>query len=213
MSARGGTGGIALLVAVLVLAAGAQAQSRQVTLDVRPTRLAPTQNALLSGRVSSGRTGETVTIQLRYCAQSTFRNLVAVRTAPGGVFQLQHSPGMNGTLRARWKGAVSPAVAVRKAPFLQLDETGPGAFEVGVGSLGLMWRKRVEIQRRSAGGWSTVRSVTLTDTEAGPGSGGVWTSAHFRLAAPPGTLLRAVLTAREARPCYMGTTSAPLRTT
>lgn len=204
--------GFLIALLALLVAAAAGAQSRQVTLDVRPTRLGPTQNPLLLGRVSSGRADETVTIQVRYCVESTFRNLVAIGTTSGGVFQIEHYVGMNGIVRASWEGAVSRPVVVQKAPFLQLDQTAARVFEVGVGSLGLMWRKRVQIQRRAEGRWLPVRTVTLTDTHAAPGSNGVWTDAHFRLTVPPGTVLRAVLTAKQARPCYLGTTSAPIRT-
>ncbi len=119
---------------------------------------------------------------------------------------------MNATLRARWRGAVSRAVLVRQAPLVQLDQTSAREFEVGVGSLGLMWRKRVEIQRRAGGRWQLVRRVVLTDTHAGPGSSGVWTDADFMLSVPVGTALRAVLTSAQARPCYLGSASNVIRT-
>jgi hypothetical protein len=40
-------------------------------------------------------------------------------------------------------------------------------FEVGVGSFGRMWRKRVDIERRTDGRWSRLRSVLLTETLRG----------------------------------------------
>jgi hypothetical protein len=70
----------------------------------------------------------------------------------------------------------------------------------------------VEIQRRVGGRWTRVRTVTLTETYASPGNSGVWTDADFRLAVPAGTVLRAVLPAAQARPCYLGTASNPVRT-
>ena len=209
MKARLVLGVAAVAVAV---AATADAQSTQIAMEARPTKLQPTQNVLLIGRISSPTSGETVTLQGKLCGQSSYRNLTAFNTAPGGVFRVEWSVGMNATLRARWRGATSRPVLVRQAPLIQLDQTSAREFEVGVGSLGLMWRKRVEIQRRVSGRWQLVRRVTLTDTAAGPGSSGVWTDASFRLAVRPGTQLRAVLTAAEARPCYLGVTSPVLRT-
>jgi hypothetical protein len=72
----------------LVLAAGvaasAVAQSRVATLQARPTNLAPTQNAFLTGGVSSGRNGEQLVLQAKPCGTTSFRNLFAFRTGPGG---------------------------------------------------------------------------------------------------------------------------------
>jgi len=198
------------LGAVSVTVAGAQ--SRAVTLQARPTSLGPVQNVLLSGGVSSGRTGETLLLQAKPCASTSFRNVNELRTGPGGRWRSEYGPGINTVLRVRWKNALSQPVMVRQAPLLQLDQTSPGEFEVGAGSLGMMWRKRVEIQQRQAGRWVRVRSVVLTETYAGVGSSGVWTDADFKLSVPSGTVLRAVLTAAQARPCYLGSVSNPLRT-
>jgi hypothetical protein len=203
----------ALGIAVAAAAtASALAQSRAATLAARPTNLGPTQNAFLSGAVSSGRNGETVTLQAKPCGTSSFRNLFVFRTGPGGRWLREYSPGVNTVLRVRWKGVFSPTVVVRQAPIVQLDQTSAGEFEVGVGSLGMMWRKRVDIQQRTGGRWVRVRSVVLTKTYASPGSSGVWTDADFTLSVPVGTQLRAVLTAAQARPCYLGSASNAIRT-
>jgi hypothetical protein len=198
--------------AALALAAVASAQSGRVALEARPTKLGPVQNVLLTGGVSSGRTGETVTVQAKLCGTSSFRNLFVVKTSPGGRFTREWGPGINMELRAVWKGARSRTILVRQAPVVQLDQTSPGEWEVGVGSLGMMWRKRVEVQRRVGGRWTRVRTVVLTDTYTSPGQSGVWTETEFRMGFPRGTVLRAVLTAAEARPCYLGSVSNTVRT-
>lgn len=198
--------------AVAAVAASAAAQSRALTLEARPTNLGPTQNVLLSGGVSSGRNGESLTLQAKPCGSTTFRNLFVFRTGPGGRWLREYSPGVNTVLRVRWKGAFSRLVTVRQAPLVQLDQTSAREFEVGVGSLGMMWRKRVEIQQRTGGRWVRLRSVVLTETYASPGSSGVWTDADFTLAVPPGTQLRAALTNAQARPCYLGSVSNAIRT-
>jgi hypothetical protein len=202
-------GAAALAIALVGVAS---AQSGAVALQVRPTELRPTQSATLLGRISSRRSGEVVRIEARHCGQTSYRTVTQVRTPPGGTFRLEWAVGINATFRARWRGAVSRPVLVRQQPFVQIDQTGASEFEVGVGSLGLMWRKRVEIQRRTGGRWQLVRRVTLTDTHAGAGSSGVWTDADVRLSVPVGTQLRAVLTAAQARPCYLGSTSNVIRT-
>ena len=199
-------------VAVVAVAASATAQSRVATLEARPTSLGPTQNAFLTGAVSSRRNGESLTLQAKPCGSSSFRNLFVFRTGPGGRWSREYSPGVNSVLRVRWGNAFSRPITLRQAPLLQLDETTPGEFEVGAGSLGMMWRKRVEIQRRIGGRWVRVRSVVLTETYASPGHSGVWTDAKFRLSVPRETALRAVLTAAQAKPCYVGSVSNPIRT-
>ena len=203
---------LAALVLAAATAASALAQSRAATLQARPTNLGPVQNVLLSGGVSSGRNGETLTLQAKPCGTSSFRNLFVFRTGPGGRWLREYSPGVNTVLRVRWKGVFSPPVTVRQAPIVQLDQTSASEFEVGVGSLGMMWRKRVEIQQRTGGRWVRLRTVVLTETYASPGQSGVWTDADFRLSVPPGTQLRAVLTAAQAKPCYLGSASNAIRT-
>jgi hypothetical protein len=196
--------------AMAVAVAGAQ--SRVATLEARPTNLGPIQNAFLRGAVSSGRDGEQLILQAKPCLTSSFRNLFAFRTGPGGRWTREYGPGVNTILRVRWGKTFSNQVMVRQAPNLQLDETSPGQFEVGAGSAGTMWRKRVEIQKREAGRWVRVRSVILTETYTSPGQSGVWTDADFKLSVPRGTVLRAVLTTPQARPCYLGTASNSVRT-
>lgn len=202
---------VAALPALAVVAI-ASAQSRVATLEARPTKLGATQNALLTGGVSSGRNGESLTLQAKPCGTSSFRNLFAFRTGPGGRWQREYGPGVNTVLRVRWGKTFSREVTVRQAPLVQLDQTSAGEFEVGVGSAGMMWRKRVEIQQRTGGRWVRLRSVVLTETYSTPGYSGVWTDADFRLSVPPGTQLRAVLTAAQAKPCYLGSVSNPVRT-
>ena len=203
--------GVAGLVA-LAFGAVALAQSRAATLEARPTSLGPVQNAFLTGGVSSRRNGESLTLQAKPCGTSSFRNLFVFRTGPGGRWQREYGPGVNTVLRVRWGKVLSRPVTIRQAPLVQLDETSAGEFEVGVGSLGMMWRKRVEIQRRTGGRWVRVRSVVLTETYASPGQSGVWTDAKFRLSVPRGTALRAVLTGGQAKPCYLGSASNSIRT-
>jgi hypothetical protein len=195
-----------------VAVVGAHAQSDRVALQVRPTKLGPVQNALLLGGVSSGGTGETVVVQAKDCGLSSFRNVLVVTTGPGGRWQREYGPGVNTVLRARWRGVVSAPVAVSQAPLLQLDQLSSREYEVGVGSVGHMWRKRVKIQRRTGSSWETLRSVVLTETYSSPGQSGVWTDADFTLSVPVGSVLRAVLPADQARPCYLPTASSPVRT-
>lgn len=121
--------------------------------------------------------------------------------------------GVNTSIRAAWKGATSVPVQLRQAPRIQLDVREQGVFEVGVGSQGHMWRKKVVLQRRQGSSWVAVKQVVLTETQSTPGLGsGTWTEAEFRASVPAGSVVRAVLPIAEARPCYLAGVSNTLRT-
>ncbi|MGH3132331.1 MAG: hypothetical protein ACRDNY_01060, partial [Gaiellaceae bacterium] len=112
-----------------------------------------------------------------------------------------------------WKGARSSPIALQQAPLLRLVRKSAREFEIGVGSQGHMWRKRVTIQRRAGGAWTAVKGVLLTDTAYAPGLGsGTWTEAEFRAQVPRGSVLRAVLPLSQARPCYLAGVSNTVRT-
>jgi hypothetical protein len=212
---RRATAGIALLVALgaagAALAGGTQ--RAQVELSLRPTSLGALQNALLVGRIASGREGEQVKLQAKPCGMPAYQTFSQIRTTGGGTFRREYGPGINASVRAVWKGSASAPVAVRQAPRLQLDQRGPTRFEIGVGSLGWMWRKKVSIQRRQGSSWATIKRVAVTDTYHSPGSGsGTWTEAEFSVTVPAGSTLRAVLPASEAKPCYLRGVSNTLRT-
>jgi hypothetical protein len=74
------------------------------------------------------------------------------------------------------------------------------------------WRKKVQIQRfdRRLGRWRAYKSVALTEQNAAGVF--IWTSGEFTARLPKGTMLRAVLPAAQARPCYLSGTSLVVRT-
>lgn len=200
----------ATVAAIAVAAPSAQPQA--VQLQVIPTRLGPAQQALLVVAIPRDRAGEVVTIQSKECRMSTFRNVAAAETDASGRWQLEYSAFVNTVLRAKWRDAFSAPVEVRQAPAVHFDEVSRGRFEVGVGSRGDLWRKRVDVQRRVGSRWVALKSVVVTKTYSSPGRAGTYVQAHFRAKLPPGTALRALLTAKQARPCYLGGTSSVIRT-
>lgn len=187
--------------------------SEQVTIAARPTTAAPLETITLFGSVESGRANEKVEIQAKDCGQPFFRLVAATTTTEGGGWSIPFGPGINTAVRAVWKEHASSQVALRQRARLEFrskpfDRT---RFVVSVVAQAQFWRKRVLIQRfdRLLGKWQAYRSVVLTDQD-GPGL--IWTSGEFTARVPKGSLLRAVLPASQAGPCYLSGTSRPLRT-
>jgi hypothetical protein len=201
---------VATLAAVASVAAAEAVPSQRVTLAARPLVLASNGVLTVFGAIDSNREGEIVTIQTKDCGMSTYTGVASATTAAGGSYRTELRPNIGTQVRAFWKGATSAPVAVRQQPLVQLFKRPGRSFEVGVSSKGQFWRKRVLFQIRR-GGWRTMKSVLLTETASSPGAPFVFTSAKFKASVPRGTQIRAVLTAAQARPCYLAATSAVIR--
>lgn len=187
--------------------------SERVTLLARPTTADFRTRVLLYGSVDNQREGETITIQARPCGQRFFTGVLSATTASGGSWNGEFSSGITTQLRAVWKGSASSPVTIRYIPELFFEQESGRRFEVGVGSGGQFWRKTVTIERRVGRKWVSVRRVVLTETASAPGQPYVFTYEKFRMTIPKGSLLRAVLPPAQAKPCYLGTISDPVRTT
>jgi hypothetical protein len=183
----------------------------RVTLSARPTTLRAGQTSVMFGAVSSGRGDEEVTIQAKDCGQKTFTGVVALRTDEGGSFHTQFGRFINSTVRAVWNGEASPTIQLRQQPRVVIARRSAGRFAVAVVSSWTFWRKKIQVQRRIGSRWTTVRTVTLTDQSAPGGSSTTWSEEEFRMRVPRGTMLRAMLTADQAKPCYIAAASDTVR--
>lgn len=204
----------AAAVAVAAIAAGPAGggQSDGVTMASRQSAVSGTQPATLIGTVESGKADEIVTIEAKDCRQGSFTEVESARSDDGGRWSAEYWPGVNTTLRAKWKGAVSESIALGQRAWVTLAKLASrGKFTVRVTGKAPAWRKRVLIQRRRSGAWKTLRSIVLAEQFAAGLTGAVHTSAGFRMSLPRGTLLRAVLPLSQARPCYLAGVSATVR--
>ena len=115
------------------------------------------------------------------------------------------------TFRAVWRRNQSPPVTIRQGASISLARSRSGGpFVVSAIAKRSLWRRQVEIQRRSGSTWRTVRKVRLTDSVKSTGLVSA-SEARFRLAVPRGTVLRAVLPLAEASPCYVRSVSKVVR--
>jgi hypothetical protein len=102
-------------------------------------------------------------------------------------------------------------VTIRQRASVTLARSRAGSgFVVSVISKRSLWRKKVEVQRRSGGAWRPVRTVRLTDSVRSTGQVSA-SEARFRLSVPKGALLRARLSLAEATPCYLESVSRVVR--
>lgn len=199
-------------VAVVVAAAARATPAESVTMASRQSAVVENQRATLFGTVDSGKAEEIVTIEAKNCGLRSFTEVASARTEAGGSWSLEHWPGVNTTLRAKWKGAVSAPISLGQRAWVNLIRRPTrGRFFVAVGGKAPVWRKRVLIQGRRSGAWKTLRSVVLTEQNSTPGFSSVSTSATFKMSLPRGTLVRAVLPISQARPCYLAGVSDPVR--
>jgi hypothetical protein len=184
----------------------------RVTLNARPTKLRWAQGSTLFGGVSSGKADEEVTLQAKDCGQRTFTGVAAILTHEGGTWTTQFARGINSTIRAVWKGEASATIALRQQPRVELQRRPGGRWAIGIGSRWQFWHKKALLQRRVGSKWTTVKTVLLTKVSAPPGTGSTWTEGEFKFRAPRGSVLRAMLPAGQAKPCYLAASSDTVRT-
>ena len=183
----------------------------RVTLSARPTSLRWSQPSTLFGAVSSSKPDEEVTLQAKDCGQSSFTGVAAILTHEGGSYSTNFGRGINSTIRAVWNGEASQTIQLRQQPSLFVQNHTRGRVEIGLGSRWTFWRKSVLLQRRVGSRWVTVKRVRFTETFAHPGTGSTIATAEVKPGVPRGTLIRVMLPADQAKPCYLPTASDPLR--
>lgn len=199
-----------LLVQASTGADGAATQAR-VTIFARPTVVGWAQPATLYGSAAGASHDDVVVVESKDCGSSFFRTFVELHPNPGGGWTTPAGTGITSTFRAAWRGARSAEVTIRQRANVSLERRRSGSgYLVAVSARRSFWRKRVEIQRREAGGWRTVRTVVLADSVRSTGRVSS-SQATFRLPVPKGTQLRARVPLAQARPCYAESFSRPVR--
>jgi len=200
------------LTASAGLAAASDAQDGRLTIFARPNAVAWAQPATVFGTASRAAPQDVVRVEVRECGSSAFRAYAEAHVNAGGGWSMPVGTAVTSTFRARWRSATSAPVTIRQAASVQLARERAGrGFLVTAVSKRSLWRRTVEIPRRSGGDWRTVRKVRLTDSVKSTGLVSA-SEARFRLSVPRGTQLRAVLAAAQAAPCYVRSVSRVIRT-
>jgi|RhiMetdeSRZDD1v2_1073273.scaffolds.fasta_scaffold243860_4 hypothetical protein len=184
----------------------------QLTIFARPAVVGWAQPAIVFGAARGAGPQDVVTVQVRECGSSAFSTYAEAHVNAGGGWELPVGTAVTSTFRARWRSSTSAPVTIRQAASVLLarERAGRGLVVTAISKRSL-WRRTVEIQRRQAGSWRTVREVRLTDSVKSTGLVSA-SEARFALAVPRGTPLRAVLAAAQAAPCYVRSVSRVVRT-
>ena len=206
---------LAALVALSAFLATTEARPSDVqarlTIFARPAVVAWAQSATVFGAARGAGSQDVVTVQVRECGSSAFSTYAEAHLNAGGGWELPVGTAVTSTFRARWRSSTSAPVTIRQAASVLLARERAGrGFVVTAISKRSLWRKTVEIQRRTGGAWRTVRKMRLTDSVKSTGLVSA-SEARFRLAVPKGAVLRAVLPFAEARPCYVRSFSKVVR--
>jgi hypothetical protein len=183
-----------------------------VSIKSAPPQVTYGKATTLSGSVSSGATGEAVTLEAKQCGQTTFTKVASATSTAGGAWSAAATPRMNTVYRAAWKNAHSAELNEAVAPALRLRRVRRGRFTASLTAAQAFTGKFVAVQRyvRTKKAWKAVKRVTLKTAKPGTAPT-VVTSAGFRLRVPRGTRLRLVLAQGQAGTCYAAARSGAIR--
>jgi plastocyanin len=194
--------------------------NRRGTVVVRPglsmtasaSQVAYGGSVTLSGTVSSGAAGDTVTIDAMDCGKTAFSQVASVRTAANGAWSYAGKPTLNTVYRSKWKTATSAQLAQKVAPLVSLARIRAGRFSASVTAAQSFAGKYVVLQRyvRTRRAWKTVKRVMLRTAKAGTAPTMI-TSAGFRARGTRGARLRLLLTQPQAGACYAPARSSAVR--
>jgi plastocyanin len=164
--------------------------------------------ATLSGRVSSGRAGQVVTVYARPCGQLSLVKLAAVKTKAGGAYRLVVKPRRTTAYGVRWRKVSSAGVVLPVRPLLRL-RAASGAFALRVYAASSFAGKVAQLQRfdEAEGDWKLAGQMKLA--AGGTPSTGTFLSVGTGKAAGTGRV-RALLPVAAAAPCYTTATSNEL---
>jgi plastocyanin len=183
-----------------------------VTLTAAPAVVSYGKTATLSGSVSSGAAGESVTLDAMECGKTTFMRVGTATSTANGAWTGSVKPSLNTTYQATWKGAKSPQFAAKVAPALSLRRVRAGRFTASVTAAQPFTGKYVVLQRyvKTRRAWKTVKRVTLKTAKPGAAPTQI-TSASFRARVARGTKLRLLLPQAQAGACYAAARSGTIR--
>jgi plastocyanin len=165
----------------------------------------------LAGSVSSGASGEKVTVLAQECGKATSTQLATATTTANGAWSVVVKPTMKTVYTARWKTHTSAAVEVSVAPGIVLARLRAGRFSVRLSAAQAFVGKYVVLQRYSAARrrWLTVKTVVLRSQLAAPPA--AVTGATFSSRLRRGTRLRVIVPAAQVAPCYAASASNLVR--
>jgi plastocyanin len=166
----------------------------------------------LSGFVSSGAGGETVTIDGMQCGSTAFARVASVTSAANGAWSSPVRAAVNTVYQATWRNAKSVQLTAKVAPRLSLRRTRAHRFAATVTAAQGFVGKFVLLQRYYPGKrmWKNVKRVRLSKARPGVAPTLV-SSASFGASVPRRTRLRLLFMQDQVGTCYAATRSGVVR--
>lgn len=182
---------------------------RSLTLAASPRTVKYGGSTLLSGTISSGKSGQKVRILSEECGQSGFTHTATATTVTAGKYSITQKPSMNTAYQAKWSTA-SKTVSVHVRPSIDLRTVGKHRFRVRVKAAKAFIGKQVLFQKRTAAGrWVKVKRVKLK-TAATVGAT-TTTKATFKSRIRQRKKVRILMKSGQVAPCYVGGHSNVIR--
>jgi plastocyanin len=189
-----------------------------VSASPSPRVLSYGATTTVTGTLSSGLAQQKVDILAQRCGENAPKAIATVTTATGGAFTYQTPPTINTSYQARFgtgaSAVTSPLAAVSSRPLVSLKRNA-AHFTVQVTAGASLVGKSISFQRwiQKKHRWLRVKTVVLAGKHATstPLAGTTVSSVTFGARVTSRLRVRAVLTARQAGPCYIAANSAPIR--
>jgi hypothetical protein len=116
----------------------------------------------LSGTISSGQAGVTVTVLAQRFGDSAFSAAATVLTGSGGSWSYLAKPLIQTTYEATWSGSTSSPVTIGVRPSVSLRVITGARLSTHVGAGTSFAGRFVQLQRLSGDRWTTVKRARLT---------------------------------------------------
>ena len=183
----------------LLASVGTAAPPQTVTISASRPSVVFGKSVTLSGKVSTGKAGENVSVLAEPSGTTAFAALATVQTVSGGHWSELVKPTIETSYQAKWKSATSSTVSVKVRPQITLTfSQATGRFSTEVSGARSFAGKFVLVQRLTSTGVSTLKRVTLDANSA----------ASFRVRLHDGrSRLRVVMPTSQTQPGYITGTS------
>ena len=159
---------------------------------------------LLSGTVPTHQANEQVVIYSQPYGGGSFRSVTTVLSSANGAWQYLARPQIATAYKASWHGGMSASVTIAVHPRITFSRLRSGPFVVRVAAGSSFAHRLVQLQRRTANGWSTIKRLKLS----------VRSRAEFRATLPKGrSTLRIAFSINQAGAGYLGAISKTLAVT
>jgi hypothetical protein len=132
-----------------------------ITIRAAASAVVYGQTVTLSGAVTSGSAGETVTVYARPLGQGSFASIATVLTTTAGAWGYAARPKILTQYEAVWKTATSAQVSVGVHPLVTLRALKNARFSVHVAAGRSFAGRYVRLQRLSAGRWVSLGIARL----------------------------------------------------